>query len=375
VKALVHRGPKKFVIEERAEPRPGPLELLLRPSYVGLCITDRHVYDGAGFGPPWPEGLVIGHEFSAVVQEVGADVDGWAPGDRVAVDPRLYCRECPNCRAGLSSLCERSAGWIGVGDGRDGAFADLVVAPEYGCFKLPDHLADGAAGLAEPAACATRSVRLSGLAVDDQVLFVGADDYALLALQRVRHTAADVVVMDPADVRRRAAKQLGATLVLDPSDRAGRRALRELMARGADVVFVSMEDYVEAATGYLRLAFSSARVQGTVVVLRTYGGAPYAAIAPEVPYMKELTIRHFGAFFGEEPLRGGRRRGDWSVGLDSLASREIERPPETVVVDFDDLRGEREVREFVELVPNQATKVLVRVGGDRQTNPERSMPT
>jgi threonine dehydrogenase-like Zn-dependent dehydrogenase len=96
------------------------------------------------------------------------------------------------------------------------------------------------------------------------------------------------------------------------------RALREAMPHGADVVFVAMEDYVEASSGYLHLAFKVCRPQGTVVVLRAYGRAPYATIAPEVPLMKEITIRHFGAFFGEEPVRGGRARGDWSAALHAL---------------------------------------------------------
>jgi threonine dehydrogenase-like Zn-dependent dehydrogenase len=364
VRALVHHGPGDFAVEDRPEPRPGPGELLLRPAHVGLCVTDRHVYDGRGFGRPWPDGLVIGHEFSALVHEVGAELDGWAAGDRVVVDPRFYCHDCAHCRGGLMTLCERGAEWIGVGDGRDGAFAELVVAPAYGCFRLPDAVSDEAGALGEPLAAATRAVRLSGFAVDDNVAIVGAEDYGLLALQRLRYGGAgSVVVLDGAPGRARSALALGATATVDPAGAGSARAVRDLMPHGADLVFVAMEDYVQASADYLRLAFRVCRVQGTVVILRAYGREPYAQIAPEVPLMKELTIRHFGAFFGEEPLRGGRPRGDWQTAIDALARGDARVSPGTVVVDFEDLSGPRQVEELMHLLPDKATKVLVRVAG------------
>src|ERR1700722_12902452 len=256
MKALVNRGARNFVIEERPDPKPGPGELLLRPLYTGLCVSDKHVYDGHSFGPAWAEGLVLGHEFDATVQAAGDGVEGWKPGDRVAVDPRLYCRECPNCRAGLVTLCERGAQWLGVAEGRDGGFADLCVAPEYGCYPLADGISDEQAALVEPLACVTRCLRRSGLTADDNVVLVGAEDYGLLLLQRLRHAGANqVIVIDPSAVRRQAAAELGAAMTLDPVGGGVVRRARELMPRGADLVFVSMEDYVEAAAQYLRLAF------------------------------------------------------------------------------------------------------------------------
>jgi threonine dehydrogenase-like Zn-dependent dehydrogenase len=363
VRALVHRGPGAFAVEDRPDPRPAPGELLLRPAFVGLCVTDRHVYDGSGFGPSWPEGLVIGHEFSAVIHEVGPEVDGWQVGERVVVDPRFYCRECRHCRGGLMTLCERGARWIGVADGRDGAFADLVVAPAYGCYRLPEVIGDATGALGEPLACVTRAIRLTGLAVDDNVVIIGAEDYGLLALQRLQGAAAAVVVMDGSQRRAKAARDLGATATVNPSDPGAVRTVRELMPHGADVVLVAMEDYVDASTTYLQLAFRVCRPQGTVVVLRAYGRAPYAEIAPAVPLMKEITIRHFGAFFGEEPIRGGRARGDWAAALHALARGEAGVIPGTEVVDFEDLSRPSEVDELMHLLPDEATKVLVRVGG------------
>jgi threonine dehydrogenase-like Zn-dependent dehydrogenase len=362
VRALVHHGPGRLLVEDRPEPRAGPGELVLRPSYVGLCVTDRHVYDGTS-GRPWPDGLTIGHEFSASVHEVGPEVEGWQVGDRVVVDPRFYCHDCPSCRGGLMTLCRRGARWIGVADGRDGAFADLVVAPAYGCYRIPLGVDDRLAALGEPLASVTRAARLSGLAVDDHVAIVGAEDYGLLMLQRVLDAgAARAVVVDGSTARTQAASELGASATVAVADSTAARLVRETMPEGADLVFVALEDYVEASAEYLRLAFKACRTQGTVVVLRAYGQAPYARIDPEIPLMKEITIRHFGAFFGEEPIRGGRPRGDWSAALGALERGAVRELPGTVIVDFEDLSGPRQVHELMHLLPDEATKVLVRVG-------------
>jgi (R,R)-butanediol dehydrogenase/meso-butanediol dehydrogenase/diacetyl reductase len=364
MRALVNRGPGNFVVEERPDPRAGPGDLLVRPLYTGVCVSDKHVYEGRRFGPAWAEGLVLGHEFDATVMAVGSDVEGWKGGERVSVDPRLYCRECPNCRGGLPTLCERGAQWLGVADGRDGGFADLCVAPAYGCHRLDDDIDDARGALAEPLAAATRCLRRSGLAVDDNVVLLGADDYGLLLLQRLRHAGAgEVAVIDPSAVRRAAAAELGASVVLDPGAGSVTRAVRELMPRGADVAFVVMEDYVPASAQYLNLAFRACRVQGTVAILRTYGSAPYAAIDPQIPYLKEITIRHAGAFFGEEPVRGGRPRGDWQTALGALATGDVTTLPTTRVVDFDNIDGPASVAELFTAMPDEVTKTLVRIGG------------
>jgi (R,R)-butanediol dehydrogenase/meso-butanediol dehydrogenase/diacetyl reductase len=238
VRALVNRGPHDFRIEEVPDPRPGPGELLVRPLFTGVCITDKHVYEGRGFGNRWAEGLVMGHEFAGVVHETPADMDGWTVGDRVAVDPRIYCNECLNCRGGYVTLCERGARWLGVGDGRGGGYAELCAVPAYACYRLPDAVSDELGSVVEPAACATRGVRLSGFAHGDNVVILGAEDYGLLILQQLSQVAGEVIVVDPSQIRRDAALGLGATHVVDPAAGSAGREIRQVLPRGADLVFV-----------------------------------------------------------------------------------------------------------------------------------------
>jgi threonine dehydrogenase-like Zn-dependent dehydrogenase len=364
LRALVNRGPGRFEIENRPEPTPGAGELLLAPLFTGVCVSDKHTFEGRRFGPEWKRGLVLGHEFVATVAGLGAGVEGWSIGERVSVDPRIYCRECPSCRAGLPTLCERGAAWLGVADGRDGAFAELCLAPEYGCYRLPEAVGSEVAALLEPLASVTRCVRRSGLRIDDNVALIGLEDYALLALQRLRRAGVRAVVaIDPSPLRREAAAELGADVVIDPTAGGAARAVRGAMPNGADISFVAMEDYVDAARDYLQLAARVTRIQGSISILRTYGSAPYGALDPQIPYMKELTIRHAGAFFGLEPIQGGRERGDWQTSIEAIERGDVGALPGTRVVDFATLDEPGAVEDLFTAMPDRVTKTLVRISG------------
>ncbi|MCB2223605.1 MAG: zinc-dependent alcohol dehydrogenase family protein [Actinobacteria bacterium] len=141
------------------EPVPGPGEVRVRVSACGVCRTDLHVRDGELTRAALP--LVPGHEIVGVVDEVGAGVDGPAPGDRVGV-PWLgwTCGECRQCRAGRENLCERARF---TGYTRDGGYAEAAVADARYCFPIPDGYDDVAAA---PLLCAGligyRSLRMAG---------------------------------------------------------------------------------------------------------------------------------------------------------------------------------------------------------------------
>ena len=103
--------------------RPGPREVVVEVAACGLCGTDLHILQGE-FAPTLP--IVPGHEFAGEVVALGADVTELAVGDRVAVDPSLYCYECHYCRIGRNNLCER---WAAIGVTTAGGAAEFAVAP------------------------------------------------------------------------------------------------------------------------------------------------------------------------------------------------------------------------------------------------------
>lgn len=358
MRALIARGPRDFRIEQRPDPVAGAGEVLVRPLCNGICFTDKHVFDGH---VPRSEGLTIGHEFSAEIVAVGAGVAGWAAGDRVSIDPRIRCGECLACRAGLEMQC-RTGGFLGVRGG-EGGLADLCVVPAYGLYRLPDAVPPLHAACVEAACCATRAVRSGSIVIGDNVVLLGLEDYNLYVAQWLKGQGGMVIGVDPDATRRAAAIGFGASAALDPGAPDIAQRIRAAMPFGADVVVVAMEDYVAHAAGYVALAHRIARSQGNIVMMRAYGSAGFGQIEPSVAWLKELTIRHFGNFFGNEPARGGRDRGDWQVTLDAMARGAITAPPpRSLVVPWSSLDDVGVARLFDGL-PGSASKVIVDMGG------------
>ena len=107
MKAAVFTGPYEFKICDREKPKPGPKEVLIRIRAVGICGSDIHPYMGDGIDRREP-GIIMGHEASGDVEEVGSEVTKWKPGDRVAINPQINDETCPMCRKGLPHLCDHS---------------------------------------------------------------------------------------------------------------------------------------------------------------------------------------------------------------------------------------------------------------------------
>jgi threonine dehydrogenase-like Zn-dependent dehydrogenase len=363
MKTIVYRAPHEFVIEARPEPRPGARQILVRPLCVGLCVSDKHWYEGyeANGALGAPGGMVGGHEFSAEIVEVGEDVEGFRAGQLVSVDPRVYCGECLPCRGGVETLCSKGRAFLGATRGYDGGLAELCVVPDYACYPVPDNVTAEVAACVEPMTCATRSVRHCGLRIGDNVVLLGGEDYNLYATKWLRSAGANrVILVDPSDRRRNAARSLGAHEVLCPDHGDIVAEIRSSMPFGADIVMVSLEDYVEQSAGYVRQAFEICRPQGTVVMVRAYGGDSWAQVAPMVPWRKEITIRNFGSFFGSEPLAGGRARGDWQLSLDALGDGRMVAPPLGVnVVKFSDITTRADVDEIFRSLPGEHVKTLI----------------
>lgn len=366
MKALVFEGAGRIEVASLPEPSPGAGELLLRPLYVGLCFTDRHSYDGS---PGYLPGMVVGHEASGEVVAIGGGVEGWSVGDRVALSPQLYCGQCLMCHSGWYIHCQRVQAWIGCYGARPdgtpyhGMAAEYCAVPAYTCFRLPEGMSAIAAANVEATACGTRAVRLSGMAVGDNVVVLGAEDYNLSVLQWAQRAGARrVVVADPIALRREVALKLGADAVLDPTAASFLEQVREQMPFGADQVFVSMEDYIPASLRYLPQAFDLARVQGTVGILRAYSERAFHGLNPVVQWTKEITIRHFGVCFGEEAWRGGRERGDFQLSIDAIAAGSLDAEAHvTRVVGFGDVRTRADVDAIYASLPADEVKILFRI--------------
>jgi 2-desacetyl-2-hydroxyethyl bacteriochlorophyllide A dehydrogenase len=194
VRAAVITESHEVAVVTVDDPAPGPREVVVDVAACGICGTDLHILEGE-FAPSLP--VVPGHEFAGVVVATGADVREITEGQRVAVDPSLYCHECHYCRLGHDNLCER---WNAIGVSRPGGAADFAVAPAANCVPLPDHVRLEDAALIEPLSCAIRGYDVLRSQLGSHILIYGSGTMGLMMLELAKRTGAasvDVVDLNP----------------------------------------------------------------------------------------------------------------------------------------------------------------------------------
>jgi L-iditol 2-dehydrogenase len=234
-------GPADLRVERVPHPgRPGPGQVLLRVSVTGVCGSDLHSYQDARIGDtPVEAPLVLGHEFSGVIEEVGSNlVDGnfepLRPGTRVAVDPAQPCGRCEQCENGHPNLCRRLHFCGNFPDG--GSLCEWMHMPARSCFPVPDTLSDTEAALLEPLGVAMHAVDLARLRVGHSLAILGAGPIGLLILQVARLAGADpIYVTDKFSWRLKQASRHGAVAINCEAENAIRSIHQETKGRGVDV--------------------------------------------------------------------------------------------------------------------------------------------
>ena len=179
MKASYFLGKGSFEVRQAPELHPGPGEVVIKNMVCGVCGTDVHIFHGepgsADVNPP----VVLGHEYSGEVVEVGEGVTALKPGDHVTVDPNIYCGECVYCRNGKKQLCETMQA---VGVTRDGGFGEYSLVPAAQAFKLGDSVPYEAGAMAEPVACCLHGIDLAGIKAGDRVCIVGGGAIGLITV-------------------------------------------------------------------------------------------------------------------------------------------------------------------------------------------------
>lgn len=208
----------EVVLEDRPEPVPAPHEVVVEIRSVGVCGSDVHYYRHGRIGNFVVEApLVLGHEASGTVVEVGERVTRLRVGQRVAVEPGVPDGTCAECLAGRYNLCPdvRFLATPPV----DGAFVRRLAVTEAFAHPVPDRLSDDAAALIEPLAVAVVACRKAGVGVGSTVLVTGAGPIGVLTAQVARCAgAAHVVLTDVSAQRRARAKPLVDADILEPDE-------------------------------------------------------------------------------------------------------------------------------------------------------------
>lgn len=275
MKAAVYHGRGDIRVEDRPEPQVRPGTLKLKIDWCGICGTDLHEYEEGPIFVPKPGQphpitgetlpLILGHEFAGTIVEVGPEVTGFKPGERVAVDPIFSSGDDDECRRGDYHLC-RKLGFQGLSGG-GGGFSEYAVVLAERSHALGD-LSPEIGAMVEPLSVAFHAVRQSGIRPGDVAVVYGAGPIGQSAILCLRAAGAGtVVVVDPAAARQRMARMLKADVVLDPREvDVASEVLRLTRGRGAEVVFDCAG--VDATVSG---AMDTVRRGGTIVMIAIWG--------------------------------------------------------------------------------------------------------
>src|SRR5882762_3848906 len=207
MKVATWQGEDRFTIDKGPEPVAGPGQVVVAVHAAGICGTDVHATQGLF---PWKPPLVMGHEYTGVVQDVGQGVSRRLIGRTVGCEPSYGCGQCADCAEGRVSQCTRCT--------RVGGFAERVVLPVACLHALPRGLDPVTAAMTEPAACCLANLEMFRMPRGATVLVIGGGIMGLLTMALARRRGARrLILSDPLEERRAIARRLGASVVIDPS--------------------------------------------------------------------------------------------------------------------------------------------------------------
>jgi 2-desacetyl-2-hydroxyethyl bacteriochlorophyllide A dehydrogenase len=274
MRAVVIEKPGEITVTTVDDPAPEPRQVVVAVDGCGICGTDIHLIDGELPYRPYP--IIPGHEFAGEVAAVGVGVAEFRPGDRVAVDPNVYCGECHYCAIGHGNLCERYAA---LGVTRDGACAEYVAVPVGNCYRLPEGMPLEHAPLIEPLSCAVHGFDLLPGRVGEHYLIYGAGTMGLMMAQlAARAGAASIAMVDLNTDRLRVARQLGVDAVATSGDELDR-------PHGWEVVVDCTGAVPAIEDGLTRV-----RPGGTFQIFGVAAADATATFSPFRVYKDEITI-------------------------------------------------------------------------------------
>ncbi|MFW9807113.1 MAG: zinc-binding dehydrogenase [Candidatus Thorarchaeota archaeon] len=307
------RGVGNLELREIDNPTPKRDEVLIEVAAAGLCGTDIHIkHDQAFYTPP----VVLGHEYSGTVVDIGQDVTSVKVGDTVVSPATAYCGKCYQCKTGHMNRCTAEDKRI-LGTSRaNGAFAKYLVVPDYIVHQVPDGVSMDEAALAEPMACVVHSViDKTPICPGDVVVVQGPGTMGLMATQVAKAMGAGKVIVTGVTTdqwRFDIAKKIGADITLDVQAEENPIGLikSETDGRGADAV-------IEASGACIACtqALDFVKVAGHVTLLGVRGRPADIDLDPII--VKELTM---SGTWGTLP-------SSWVTTLRLMSSKKVDVSP------------------------------------------------
>ncbi len=290
MKAVLIEKPEKMRLVDLVIPEWGPREVLIKVAAAGICGSDIEAFYGIRPEPCIKYPVVLGHEFSGVVEKCGAEVTSIRPGERVAVRPFYNCNVCKYCRAGWTNYCieNRGQAWSEIGYTKNGGFAEYTVAPEHMVYKLPQTLSLEMGALAEPASCSWNGVSRSAPEPGMNIAVVGPGPIGLLAVNFYSiFTPGKLIIIGTRDERNTLGKKLGATHAINIKKEDPLKKIKSLTeGEGADIVFEA-SGKVEG----VKLVLNAVRLGGEVALAGVAGTGKKLEIDSDYFVFKGVTVR------------------------------------------------------------------------------------
>src|SRR5665647_1290315 len=295
MKALVLEEYNKLVYKEVEKPTPEAGEVLVEIKAVGICGSDVHGMDGST-GRRIPP-IIMGHEASGVIVEIGKNITGWKIGDRVTFDSTIYKLDDWYTRNGHYNLSDnRMVMGVSCSDfKRDGAFAQYVTIPGHILYRIPDNVSFEQAAMVEPVAVALHSINLSGAKINDTAVVCGSGMIGLFIIQLLKQAGCRVIAVDMLPEKLEMAKKAGADYIFNStSDNVAAEIRNFTSNRGADLAFEAV-----GITPTIQTAVESLRKGGTLVLVGNL--SPMIELPLQKVVTKELVVKGSCAINGEYP--------------------------------------------------------------------------
>jgi len=278
MRAMVLRAPLQLEADEVSAPRPDPRHVLVRMTHSGICGTDFKIYSGA---IPVSYPRIMGHEMFGEVVETGG-AEAVKRGDRVIIDPELYCGECFHCRIGQTHLCPNG---LLVGRDTDGGFAEYLNAPASHVYHVPTAIDSQTAPMIQVLTTCVHAQRQIDIVPGESIVVFGLGVTGQLHVQLAKARGASPVIGVTRSPEKRAlAESLGADLTIPGGEGAIDRVRDATEGRGADVVIETTGVLLSVASA-VKMARSGGRVLLFGIITAEEGALPFYDL-----YFKELAL-------------------------------------------------------------------------------------
>jgi len=253
-------------VKDIPKPRPAPDEVLIKVKSAAICGSDLGIYHYTSAYSKMKLPVVLGHEFSGEIMELGKEVTGYEKGDRVLSESVKACGVCEFCKKGMSNLCDASTLF---GIHTDGGFAEYITVPYKLLHKIPDGMTYDQAALVEPLSNAVHFVRdLTPFKIDDYVVVQGCGPIGLFSAQLFKLGGARVLVtgLSVDKLRFEIAEKLGLETLNIETESLEERVMKDTGGKGADTAFVAV-----GAPPAIKQATQIIKKRGLVTVIGIFG--------------------------------------------------------------------------------------------------------